>query len=140
MKPYHTIASWLTPRRRKLLARYWLAINLAYDAFRAWVVQLLFGKHGVNGWLYLVFVLIFSALFSVCSVRLVLALVDKNRRSIARYAPLTILTFFAPDIYIVLRSRNVSGWLYAALGIYVLMTSTITAISLRQDSQKHRSA
>lgn len=121
------------PKRRSLTFAIWLAGVIAYDGFRAIVVNYFFSKHGVSGWHYFMFELIFSVIFAWASFQFVLSVVDNRLKSRWIFGILTLLTFFAPDTYIMFVSHKVPLSLYIGLVFYLTFTTLVTIKSLRHD-------
>jgi hypothetical protein len=115
-------------------------LNLFYEVARAVVVTLLFAEHGVNGIYYLAFCLFFAVFFGLCTFRLVIAFVDGNAKNVAIYAVLTAVTFFAPDTYVVIASKDVPGSLYIALAGYLAVTVSVTVYSLVRKVKKQKTS
>ena len=93
------LQNFLTPHRRRHLSKIWVAVTIFYDILRALVVAKAFAKYGVNAYLYLLFELLVSIFFAFSSLRLVLSMVDNDRKKTVKYMVYTTILFFAPDIY-----------------------------------------
>lgn len=120
-----TISPFFASNRRASTTKIWIGVNLLYDAIQAGFITLVFHKHGLNGGAYLVFILIFSVPFSIASFRLSVALIEHNARNMAIYGLLLIVSFYAPDVYVIRHTRHVPISLYILLGTYLLITSTL---------------
>ena len=125
-----------TAKNRKHAGLLWFAANIGYDIVRSFVISAVFSKHGVNGWVYLSIALVASAAFSFVSFRLVTSLIDKKHQYIGWYALLTSATFFAPDIYVLLCSRQIPAKVYAILFTYLACTTILAAKSLHTNYKK----
>jgi hypothetical protein len=132
------LQKYLTPAKRKHLSRLWILGTIIYDIVRAFTVAHIFSKYGVNRYYYLTFELFISLIFSVASLRLVLALVDNDRGKIMINLLLTSAAFFAPEAYVIIAGDNVPTKLLVILGIYLTITFTITAFMLLHDVKKKR--
>lgn len=123
------IKAWIlarfAPNRRASTAKIWIGLNLLYDVIRTAVITLIFHKHGLNGWAYLILTLAFSIPFSFSSFRLSVALVEHNTTGIALYGLASIAAFYGPDIYLIVVSRHVPPALYVLLSMYVLLATFI---------------
>lgn len=89
-----------------------------------------FDQYGLNGWVYAGFVLIFSVIYAWSTLELVGALVDGNR-SRANWLLLVVMaSFLAPDLYVVLVTRDVPTWVFVVLGGYLTISSAVTVKGL----------
>ena len=84
------------------------------------------------------FELIISILFAIASLRLVLSIVDMDRKKMFTYSAFTSLLFFAPEIYIVCFGNHIPGHMFLILGIYLTVTFTISCIFIIKDAHKRR--
>lgn len=132
------LQTYLTPTKRKNLSKVWVGITIIYDIARALVIAKTFYKYKINVYYYLTFELVISILFAIASLRLVLSIVDRDRKKMFKYSLLTSLLFFAPEIYIVCFGEGIPGHMYLILGIYLLITFSISCIFIIKDAQKRR--
>lgn len=135
-KPRFILAYLFAHDRRAKTARVWVVLNVAYDLIRSGIMTLLFHKHGVSGWLYLVITLVFSVPFSYASFRLSIALYEHNAHKALLFGLVTAVSFYAPDTYILIASRRVPSVLYAVFGVYVFMATFIVVRQLIRKSHE----
>ena len=134
---FERMKHWLTPERRKKLGWIWLLGSVLYDAARSYVVSRALSSHGINGVYYFIFSVVVAVPFSLVSIRLVWALVDKNILRINIFLLLTAVTFFAPDFYVFIVGHDLSAKIIIIYACILACTTTVTAISiLRQVRQK----
>lgn len=138
MSIYASLRGLLIKERRRSLGLWWIFLNIAYDAVRSLIVTTLFARHGVNGLYYLSYCLVFSAFFGYFSFKLILAFVDDKPSKLAFFAVLSGLTFFAPDLYVIVASHDVPKLLYVSLATYLVVTSSVTAYSLRKKALQRK--
>lgn len=98
-------------------------MNILYDAVQAGFITLVFHKHGLRGGAYLAFVLLFSIPFSIASFRLSVAIIEHNTKKALFYGLILIVSFYAPDVYVIRHTRQVPISLYILLGTYLLISS-----------------
>lgn len=138
MNKTNRLQTYLTPTKRKHLSKVWVLVTIFYDVARALIVAKTFRKYGISTLPYLLFELVVSILFAISSLRLVLSLVDKDRNKTITYSLFTSLLFFAPEIYIICFGKNIPAHMYLILGIYLLLTFSISCVMIFKDSQKRR--
>lgn len=132
------LQKYLTPEKRKHLSKFWFVGTIAYDAVRALIVSKTFSKYGINGFAYFGFELFVSIFFSISSLKLVLSLVDGNRKKSIIFAVLTGFFFFAPDLYIIFAGEHIPAGTFLILGIYLSITFTISILIIINDVRKKR--
>jgi len=115
-------------------------INIVYDVVRLLIMVSAFDQYGLNGWIYAVFVLVFSVIYAWSTLELVGALVDGHRARANWLLLVVTASFLAPDLYVVAVTRNVPTWVYFALGGYLTVSSAITAKGLITRYRERRAA
>lgn len=128
----------LSKEHRKKTALVWSLLNIGYDIARTIIVGNLFKGSGINIYLYLIYVLVFSAIFSYCSFCLVTSIVDRRRNQTIFFGSCSIFSFFAPDMYILIIGRNISWLTYTLLAGYLCLTVTATTYSIYRDVRQKR--
>lgn len=124
---------FLNKRQRKKTATIWLIANIAYDIVRTIAVSHFFRNNGINIYFYFVCVLLFSAIFSYSSFYFVTSVVDRKSNKVALFGTGSLLAFFAPDIYIIIAGRNLSGMSYMLLTAYLAVTVTVASLLIFKD-------
>lgn len=132
------VQQFLTPERRKLLARFWVVGVLFYDAVRAFIISETLSHHGVNGVWYFAFELSISIPYALCSLRLILAIVDHKMTNIYIYGLGTLVLFFSPDIYVFVVSHSLTMKIYLIYGSVLTTTTTITLLGITREVRKKR--
>jgi hypothetical protein len=116
----------VTSRRRRVLEGIWVALTVGYAIGRAFVVGHVFGKHGVNPWAYGTIDVVTSIPLGIATARAVGAAIDHRWPVFRRWAFVAAAAFIAPDLYIVIMGRHIPIHVYAVLGIYIGLTTTLT--------------
>ncbi|MBC9957907.1 hypothetical protein [Yimella sp. cx-51] len=122
----------LRPDNRRKFKAPWILANVGYDVIYTLVMIKIFGQYGINGWVYVAYIAVFSLLYAWGSFELVGALVDGNSKRAHRFGALTVAAFLAPDIYLVVATHNVPWHVWAIFGTYVCVTATAAVIGLRK--------
>lgn len=122
----------LRPQNRGKFKAPWILANIGYDVIYTIVMIEIFGRYGVVGPVYLVYIAVFSALYAWSTFELVGSLVDADQRRAYRFGALSLISFLAPDIYLIFVTHNVPWTVWAALGAYVCITAVAAAVALRR--------
>ncbi len=120
----------LRPENRKRIIGPWVLVNVVYDIVRCLVMVSAFDEYGLNGWIYAGFVLIFSVIYAWATLELVGAFVDGNRPRANWLLPVVVASFIAPDLYVVVVTRDVPTWIFAVLGGYLTISTAVTVKGL----------
>jgi hypothetical protein len=118
-----------------VLEAVWVALTVGYAIGRAVVVGRVFGKHGVNAWVYGAIDVITSIPLGIATARAVGAAIDHCWIAFRRWTIVAGLAFIAPDVYLLLFARHVPVRVYIVLGVYLAIT---TAIALNSAWRKIR--
>lgn len=118
-----------------MLEAVWVALTVGYAIGRAIVVARIFGKHGVNAWVYGTIDVITSFPLGVATARAVGAAIDHCWTAFRRWTLVAGFAFIAPDLYILGFARHVPIHVYIALGIYLSIT---TGLALNSGWRKIR--
>jgi len=116
----------------------WLVLVLAWAIFRAFAINKFFGEHNVNSWGYLAVDLASSVPYAIYSARAVVNYLDKDWRKFRGSIQLTALSFYIPDVYVLVFARTVPTSLYVGFGISIIMFSLAAFISFRKDVSQAR--
>jgi hypothetical protein len=108
-----------------VLEAVWVALTVGYAIGRAIVVGRVFGKHGVNAWVYATIDIATSIPLGIGTARAVGAAIDHRWPLFRRWTIVAAAAFIAPDLYILVAARHVPAHVYAVLGVYLAITTTI---------------
>lgn len=128
----------MRPERRAKFKLPWILANVGYDVVYTLVMIKVFGKYGVNGWVYVVYIAVFSLLYAWSTFEVVGALADGLKRRAHIVGTIAVLAFLAPDAYLVFATRNVPWYVWVILGTYVTITATAAAIAIRKKVRAKR--
>ncbi len=134
------VREWFKPAQRSRTEKLWLVACIIYDIARAIVVSHFFGKHGVNGWHYFAYEMLFSVLFAKASFHLILAFLEHKVKDVFVFSLFTMITFFAPDVYVYIKGDGVPVTTWVLFFGYLCCTSTISVIALVRDYHRKRRA
>ncbi len=129
----------LTPARRKVLTKFWVLGVIIYDAIRAFIISETLSKYGVNGVWYFLFEISLSIPYALCSLKLVLAIVDRNKSRFYIFGSLTLALFFAPDIYVLIATESLTPKIYIIYGTLLTFTTSVATYGIVREVRKKRS-
>ena len=108
----------------------WYALVLGWALIRTLIVKDVFEKSGVNPWIYLVIDLTASVPYARYTHRFVISYLEKDWKELKIAAVISVLTFYAPDLYILLSARKVSTSIYLGFFLILFIFSVISALGI----------
>ena len=139
MSIYASLSSAVSPKNRRLTGALWLLVNLAYELARVTVISRYFSQHGVNSKVYLVFCLVAAVLFGYLTLRLTIKIVEHKTNAAVIFGALSLVSFFAPDAYVVISAHSAPKKLFYFLGVYLTITTIISIYALVRKIKSRRS-
>ena len=122
--------------RRKGL-KIWFVLVLSWSIGRSLIVSHIFHKYGLNPRVYFVIDFLSSIPYAYASAQSLLTFIDRRRVQAFWWGVLTVVSFYAPDIYIVYISKEVPVSTYFGFGL-VLAALSIFAIAQWRDSRRSK--
>lgn len=113
-----------------------MLLVLGWACFRAFVIHKFFGDHNVNAWGYLIVDLAASIPYALYSAKAVVNFLDKQWRIFRRNVIFTAVSFYIPDIYVILFARKVPASLYIGFAITIVIFSSLAFFTLKKDVTK----
>jgi hypothetical protein len=120
--------------RRKGI-RIWLVLVLTWSLGRSIVVTRVFEQYGLNPAIYFAIDFLSSIPYAYASAQTLLAFIDKQRNRILAWGLLTLVTFYLPDIYIVIASQHVPTFTYFG---FAMILTVLSALAYKQWNEKRR--
>lgn len=108
----------------------WYALVLSWALIRTLIVKDVFEKSGVNPWIYLVIDLTASIPYARYTHIFVISYLEKDWKKLKIAAVISVLTFYAPDLYILLSAREVSKNIYFGFFLILFIFSAISALGI----------
>lgn len=121
--------------KRKSGINIWIVVVLAWAFIRAYFVNDIFQKYGVNATLYLLIDLASSIPYAITSGKALFAYLDRKRKAFLRQVTLAIIFFYLPDIYIIISAQRVPSGTYIGLFFWVFLMSTLAIIKFIRDKK-----
>ena len=116
--------------RRVNFERGWILISVAYGGLRAALVWKFLRKYGVNPYVFAGVEFTSAAIYGKSSAKVVGAVIDGAWKRIRSWLPLALLTYFAPDLYVLLSAGRLPGDMLAILLTMVCVTLGLTGIGI----------
>lgn len=101
----------------------WYALVLGWALIRTLIVKSFFEKNGVNPWFYLSIDLAASIPYAKYTHLFVISYLEKDWKLLKVAATISVATFYAPDIYILLVAREVPSNIYIGFFIVLIIFS-----------------
>jgi len=112
---------WLeNPKHQHLVERFWIAIVIVWGCIKAIVIKDVFGKYGINTWIYLAIDLGIAVPYALSTARFVIFGLEKKWAKAWPYGIAAIIFHFIPDIYILAGSHSVPRGIYVLFGTSVI--------------------
>jgi hypothetical protein len=131
--------SWIkSERNQRFLQRWWIVITILWECIRTLVVDKTFGKYGVNPYIYFALVMAIVIPYAIVTVRLLVAIVNRNMSKVFVYGFLAIFLHFAPDVYIVLTANAVPDKLMESFYFIIFIFAAIALQGLLRKVKQQR--
>jgi hypothetical protein len=130
MRRFFTLLEDIEARRKGF--RIWFAVVFAWSIARSILVSHIFRKYGLNPWLYFLIDFLSSIPYAYASGKSLLSFIDKNRKHVIWWGFLAVISFYAPDIYIVYISKEVPTATYIGFGVVLAGLSILAIAQWRQ--------
>ena len=124
--------------RRKGI-RIWFVVVLGWSIVRSIAVSHVFQKYGLNAKVYFAIDFLSSIPYAYATAQSLLTFIDKKRAQTFWWGTVAVMTFYAPDVYIVYISKEVPTTTYIGFGL-VLVVLSIFAIAQWRDSKSKKDA
>ncbi|CAN2229878.1 hypothetical protein MCEGKSE7_01459 [Candidatus Nanopelagicaceae bacterium] len=108
----------------------WYFLVLGWAVIRTFLVKEIFQKNGVNPFIYLAIDLAASVPYAKYTHKLAISYLDKDWEAFKLALLISVLTFYAPDIYILAAARHVPSSIYFGFFFVLALFSTAAIISV----------
>lgn len=129
-----------TLARRRVLARSWAGIVVAWAVVRTLIVWAAVGDYGLNPWIYLAIDLASACVDAVTTPRMVLSFIDDHFKSALKWAVVSLVAFIVPDLYIFLGTRTLPKKIIVVICVIIGFTLTVGVLSVVRKIKKGRAA
>ena len=129
--------SWLeNTRHQHLVERIWIVLVVVWGCIKAIVIRDVFGKYGINTWVYLAIDLAIAIPYALSTARFVIFGLEKKWNKAWPYGIAAIVFHFIPDIYILAGTHSVPKRIYLIFGITVVIFSYLGYRNIRGQIKK----
>ena len=119
-----------TLRRRKVLSRTWGVIVVTWSLVRALVVWAALSEYGINPIVYLLIDLASAFVDAFTTPRMVLAFIDSQYRSAAKWLLISAGAFIVPDLYLFIGTRYLPKRVIVVILAIITVTLTVAIVSV----------
>jgi hypothetical protein len=119
-----------TLARRKVLVRTWAGLVIGWAVIRTLIVWAAVGDYGLNPWIYLAIDLASACVDAITTPRMVLAFVDDQFKSAAKWALISLVAFIVPDLYIFIGTRQLPTRIIVVVCVIISITLSVGVISV----------
>ena len=129
--------SWLeNTRHQHLVERIWILLVVVWGCVKAVVIKDVFGKYGINTWVYLAIDLTIAVPYALSTARFVIFGLEQKWQKAWPYGIAAIIFHFIPDIYILAGTHSVPKGIYLIFGITVIIFSYLGYRNIRGQIKK----
>ena len=124
--------------RRARFERVWILISLAYGGIRAALVWRFLRRYGVNPYVFGSIEFASAAAYGRSSARVVGAAIDGVWTRLRAWLPVAIVSYFAPDAYVLLSAGQLPGDMLAILISFVCASLALTGVAVGSQVRRGR--
>ena len=126
--------------KRKVIVRTWAGIVIGWAVIRTLIVWAAVGDYGLNPWIYLAIDLVSACVDAITTPRMVLAFIDDQYATAAKWAFISLVAFIVPDLYIFLGTRELPTRIIVVVAIIISLTLTVGIVSVVRKVKAGRAA
>lgn len=126
--------------RRTRFERVWIFVSLAYGGIRAVLVWKFLRRFGVNPYLFGTVEFASAATYGKSSAQVVGAVIDGVWTRMRSWLPVAIVSYFAPDAYVLLSAGQLPGDMLAILISVICASLALTSLAVGSQIRRGRSA
>jgi hypothetical protein len=130
---------WLkSEKHRKLVERWWIALVLAWDILKSFVVDKTFSKYGVNPYVYFFIVVTIAVPYAISTAKMLFAILANHWRNALSYGAVAVVLHFVPDIYIFATARQVPRSLFDSFVVTIIIFTIFAVHGVVSKVRAHR--
>ena len=119
-----------TLRRRKVLSRTWGIVVVSWSLLRTLIVWAALGEYGINPWIYLSIDLVMALVDAYTTPRMVLAFIDDQYKTAAKWLLVSAAAFVIPDLYIFFGTRTMPMRVIVIILSIITITTTVAVVGI----------
>ena len=119
-------------QERFYVQKVWFGLIILWSFVRIATAELYFAKYGINIWIFAVIEIVSSPILARSSSRMAVALKYHEIRQSNLWGGLTMISFSAPDVYLLTAGRGLPWSAYGMVLLLMTVAGTTSVIKLRQ--------
>ena len=119
-------------QERFYVQKAWFGLIIFWSFVRIATAELYFSKYGINIWIFALIEIVSSPILARASSRMAVALKHHEIRQSVLCGGLTMVSFSAPDIYLLTAGRGLPWIAYGLVLLLMTVAGTTSVIKLRQ--------
>jgi hypothetical protein len=119
-------------QERFYVQKAWFGLIIFWSFVRIGTAELYFAKYGINIWAYALIEIVSSPILARSSSRMAVALKYHEIRQSIVWGGLTMVSFSAPDVYLLTAGRGLPWVAYGILLLLMTFAGTASVIKLKQ--------
>lgn len=127
---------WGMTSRQISLERIWFIAVVIWTILRVIFADIFFAKYGVNIWIFAGIEAVSAPVFALASAKMVLTLSQHKIREFIFWGVVTLITFAAPDIYLLTTGKNLPWLAYLVVIGIMVIAGTFSIIEMRRKAEK----
>ena len=119
-------------QERFYVQKAWFGLIILWSFVRIATAELYFSKYGIDIWIFAVIEIVSSPILARASSRMAVALKYHEIRQSVLWGGLTMVSFSAPDVYLLTAGRGLPWMAYGLVLLLMTVAGTTSVIKLRQ--------
>ena len=119
-------------KERFYVQKAWFGLIILWSFVRIATAELYFAKYGINIWTFAVIEIVSSPILARSSSRMAVALKYHEIRQSILWGGLTMVSFSAPDVYLLTAGRGLPWSAYGMVLLLMTVAGTASVIKLQQ--------
>jgi len=122
--------------RQNSLERAWFIAVVAWSIIRVIFADVFFAKYGINIWIFAGVEAVSAPVFAHSTAKMVLTLSQHKIRESIFWGVVTLITFAAPDIYLLTTGKHLPWLAYLIVIGIMVIAGTISIIRMRSKAEE----
>ena len=114
------------------MQKVWFVLIIFWSLVRIATAELYFAKYGINIWIFAVIEIVSSPILARASSRMAVTLKYHEIRQSVLWGGLTMVSFSAPDVYLLTAGRGLPWIAYGVVLLLMTVAGTTSVIKLKQ--------
>jgi hypothetical protein len=123
-------------KRQISLERAWFGAVMVWSVVRIIFADVFFAKYGVNIWIFAAVEAFSAPLFARSTAKMAISLSVHQLRDSFLWGTLTLMSFAAPDIYLLTAGKHIPWLAYLVVIAMMVIAATISIIGVTHKAEK----